>query len=135
MLNKVILQGRLTANPEQKTTQSGTAVCSFTLAVDRNYKQDNGPTADFINCVAWKKTAEFLARYFRKGQEVLAEGSIQIRTYNDQQGVKRYVTEVQVDNVYFCGPKQEAEQSDTAAPSYPQQEGFTEVTGDDDLPF
>ena len=139
MINKVILQGRLTAFPELKKTTSGTSVCSFTLAVDRSYKQENGPTADFINCVAWKQTAEFVSRYFRKGQEMAIEGSIQVRTYSDQQGAKRSVTEVKVDQVHFCGPKQQAtpdiEAADTApVPSNPA-DGFEEITGDDDLPF
>lgn len=130
MINKVILQGRLTATPELKTTQSGKPVTSFTLAVDRSYKQENGPTADFINCVAWSKTAEFITRYFNKGQEMLVEGEIQVRTYTDQQGVKKYITEVNISAAHFCGPKQQAEQQDE-----PQAAGFTEMDDDDDLPF
>lgn len=133
MINKVILQGRLTANPELKHTQSNKPVTSFTLAVDRSYKQENGPTADFISCVAWDKNAEFITKYFNKGQEMLVEGELQVRTYTDQQGVKKYITEVKVDRAHFCGPKQQAGQPDIEVDE-PQQ-GFTEMSDDDDLPF
>lgn len=133
MINKVILQGRLTANPELKHTQSNKPVTSFTLAVDRSYKQENGPTADFISCVAWDKNAEFITKYFNKGQEMLVEGELQVRTYTDQQGVKKYITEVKVDRAHFCGPKQQAGQPDIEVDE-PQQ-GFTETSDDDDLPF
>lgn len=132
MINKAILQGRLTAEPELKKTQSDVSVCSFTLAVDRRHKQENGPTADFINCVAWRNSAEFLAKYFRKGQEIAVVGSIQVRSYTDNAGNKRYATEVQADEVHFCGPKQQAEGQDEPAPSQPE---FTPVENDDDLPF
>lgn len=133
-MNITILKGRLTNNPELKTTQSGTSVCSFTLAVDKRYTQENGPTADFINCVAWKKTAEFITKYFTKGQEMLVEGSLQVRSYTDNTGAKRYVTEVIVDNVEFCGPKQQVEQPDQEAPQQPVSADI-EVNDDDDLPF
>ena len=134
MINKVILQGRITAQPELKYTQtSSKPVVSFTLAVDRSYKQENGPSADFINCVAWNKTAEFISQYFNKGQEMVAVGAIQVRTYTDQQGVKKYVTEVKVDEVSFCGPKQQ--QGEPEAPSYSQPDSFAPVADDDDLPF
>lgn len=134
MINKVILQGRITAQPELKYTQSNKPVMSFTLAVDRSFKQENGPTADFINCVAWNKTAEFISQYFSKGQEMAIEGAIQVRTYTDQQGVKKYVTEVRVDGVHFCGPKQQ--QGESEAPSFSQPDNnFAEIADDDDLPF
>lgn len=133
-MNITILKGRLTNNPELKTTQSGTSVCSFTLAVDKRYTQENGPTADFINCVAWKKTAEFINKYFTKGQEMLIEGSLQVRSYTDNSGAKRYVTEVIVDNVEFCGPKQQAELTDQETPSQPVNADI-EVDDNDDLPF
>lgn len=135
MLNKAILQGRLTATPELKHTEKGNLVTSFTLAVDRDYKQEGGPTADFINCVAWGKSAEFITKYFVKGQQMIAEGSIQIRTYNDKQGVTKYITEVNVSGVKFCGPKQQAGQPAEADEPSNSQQGFTEVDNDDDLPF
>lgn len=135
-MNITILKGRLTSTPELKYTQSNTPVTSFTLAVDRRYKQENGPTADFISCVAWNKTADFITKYFNKGQEMLAKGEIQVRTYTDKQGVKKYIAEVVINEVDFCGPKH---QTDTAEQSDEQpadsQQDFVEVTGDDDLPF
>jgi single-strand DNA-binding protein len=142
MLNKVVLQGRLTAHPELKTTQTtGTSVCSFRLAVDRSYKKEGSPTADFIDCVAWKNTAEFITRFFRKGQEMLVDGTLQVRTYTDQQGVKKYITEVLVLGVNFCGPKQQApeeEQPDRAEqqePRYQQAPASLDILVDEDLPF
>jgi single-strand DNA-binding protein len=109
MLNKVILMGRLTADPELRSTQNGTSVTQFTLAVDRNYqKQGEERQADFINCVAWKQTAEFIVKYFGKGRMIAVEGSIQSRNYEDKQGNKRTAIEVIVSNANFTGePKQE----------------------------
>ena len=135
MINKAILQGRLTAAPELKYTQSDKPVTSFTLAVDRGYKQENGPTADFINCVAWSKTAEFITRYFIKGQEMAVVGEIQTRSYTDNAGAKRYVTEVNVREVHFCGPKAQAEEPDAETPSQPTQDINAYADDDDDLPF
>ena len=114
MLNKVILLGRLTADPELRSTQNGTSVTQFTLAVDRNYqKQGEERQADFINCVAWKQTAKFIAKYFSKGRMIAVEGSLQTRNYEDKQGNKRTATEVIVSNASFTGePKQESKQSD-----------------------
>ena len=112
-LNKVILGGRLTQNPELKQTQSGVMVLSFSIAVNRKYtpKNEDGSRgqseADFINCVAWRQQAEFISRYFRKGSCICIVGNIQTRTYNDQQGNKRYVTEVVVDESYFVDSKGE----------------------------
>lgn len=108
MLNKVLLQGRLTADPEPQNTQSGIAVVSFCLACDRNFADKNGNrAADFIPCVAWRKTADFVAKYFSKGQQAIVEGSLQSRRYTDKDGNKRTVYEVVADQVYFCGSKQE----------------------------
>lgn len=136
MVNLVVLQGRITAAPELKTTQSGISVCSFTLAVDRRYKQENGPSADFINCVAWRNTAEFIAKYFNKGQEIVVEGSLQVRTYDDKQGVKKYITEVQVENANFCGPKQQAtEPAEGGNAPYSPDIDYEDIDDDDDLPF
>ncbi len=133
-MNIVILKGRLTANPELKTTQSGTSVCSFTLAVDRRYKNENGPSADFINCVAWKNKAEFINKYFTKGQEIMVGGNLQIRSYTDNAGAKRNVTEVVVLEAEFCGPKQQAEQPEPETPQQPASVDI-ECDNDDDLPF
>ena len=112
-LNKVILGGRLTQNPELKQTQSGVMVLSFSIAVNRRFasKNEDGsrsqPEADFINCVAWRQQAEFISRYFHKGSCICIVGNIQTRSYNDQQGNKRYVTEVVVDESYFVDSKNE----------------------------
>ena len=105
MLNKIILQGRLTRDPELRSTTTGTPVASFSLAVDRGGK-DKG--ADFIDCVAWRKTGEFAASYFKKGSLALVEGKLQIRDWTDKDGNKRKAAEVVVDNMHFCGPKQDA---------------------------
>ncbi|MBO7452728.1 MAG: single-stranded DNA-binding protein [Clostridiales bacterium] len=102
-MNKVILIGRLAKDPEVRNTSNQTAVCSFTIAVDRRFKDGNGQRqADFINCVAWRQTATFIGNYFRKGSKIAVTGSIQTRTYDDNQGQKRYVTEVVVDEAEFC---------------------------------
>lgn len=112
-LNKVILGGRLTANPELKQTPSGVMVLSFSIAVDRRYssKSDDGQMgqrqADFINCVAWRERAEFISRYFHKGSSICIVGQIQTRSWTDQQGNKRYTTEVMVDESYFVDSKSE----------------------------
>jgi len=112
-LNRIDLMGRLTADPQLRKTQSGVSVASFTLAVDRDYKgQDGQRETDFIPCVAWRGTAEFLDRNFVKGQLAIVTGSLQIRSYTDKEGNKRTATEVMVDNVYFGGPKKEAQTID-----------------------
>jgi single-strand DNA-binding protein len=142
MLNKAILQGCLTATPELKTTQSGTSVCSFTLAVGRSYKKEGSPDTDFIRCVAWKSTAEFITRYFRKGQQMLVDGTVQVREY-EQNGVKKYITEVLVLGVNFCGPKQQENQQqeqeepaqEQQAPRYQTAPASWEEIGEEDLPF
>ena len=105
-MNKVILIGRLTKDPELKTTPSGTPTTTFTIAVDRNFTNQNGQReADFINCVAWRKQAENISRYCFKGSQVAVEGRIQTRSYDAQDGTKRYVTEIICDNVTFLGSK------------------------------
>ena len=106
MLNRVILMGRITQDLEVRQTQNGTPSLQFTVAVDRSYKDQSGqyPT-DFINCVAWRQTAEFIGKYFGKGRLIALEGNLRTRTYDDKNGVKRYVTEVYVDNASFTGEK------------------------------
>lgn len=103
MLNKIFLQGRLVADPELRHTQSGVAVASFRIAVDRNYKdRETGERkADFINVVAWRQTGEFVSRFFTKGRMAIVEGELQTRDYTDRDGNRRYATEVVADNVYF----------------------------------
>jgi single-strand DNA-binding protein len=102
-MNKVILIGRLTKDPEVKNTASQVTVCRFTIAVDRRFKDNNGQRqADFISCVAWRQTASFISSYFHKGSKIAVVGSIQTRTYDDNSGQKRYVTEVVVDEAEFA---------------------------------
>ena len=108
MINNVVLMGRLTAAPELKTTQSGISTVRFSVAVERRYnKQGEERQTDFIDCVAWRQTAEFVSKYFNKGSMIAVEGSIQTRNYDDKNGNKRKAVEVQVDNVSFCGSKGE----------------------------
>ena len=127
-MNKVILMGRLTRDPETRYTQgNNTAVCSFSLAVNRRFKQEGQPDADFINVTAWAKTAEFVSKYFTKGQQVGVIGRIQTRNYDDKDGKKVYVTEVVAEEVYFADSKKEQNTTTSA--------GFMAVEGDSDLPF
>ncbi|MDL2238431.1 single-stranded DNA-binding protein [Christensenellaceae bacterium OttesenSCG-928-K19] len=105
-MNKVILVGNLTRDPELRTTSGGISVTSFTVAVSRRYKsQDGQQQADFINCVAWRSTADFVAKYFVKGSKIGLSGSIQTRTYDDANGVRKYVTEVVAEDVEFVTSK------------------------------
>lgn len=131
-MNKSILVGRLTKDVELKTTQSGVSVCSFTIAVNRKFKNSEGNyDADFINCVAWRGQAEFLSKYFEKGSVVGIVGTIQTRSY-DSDGHKVWVTEVVADEVSFVGGKKE--ESNEAVEKHPV-EGFMPVPDDDSLPF
>ena len=108
-MNKIILIGRLTKDPELRYTQSGTAVVGFNLAVDRRFVNQNGEReADFINCVAWNKTAEFVANYFQKGKGIAIEGRLQVRSYDDNNGQRRWVTEVVAEQVEFVGGKNDS---------------------------
>jgi len=124
-MNKVILIGRLTKDPEIRYTQTSKAVANFTIAVSRRFKKDE---ADFINCVAWEKTAEFISKYFSKGGMIAVVGSIQTRTWEDNEGKKRYITEVIADEAYFTGSKSKTE-TDKATDTWPPDDE------DDDLPF
>jgi len=109
MLNVVVLMGRLTADPELRTSSSGISYCRFTVAVDRSFaKPGEEKKTDFINCVAWRQTAEFVSRYFTKGQMIAVEGSIQTGSYTNKDGAKVYTTDIQVDNVSFTGSKRES---------------------------
>ena len=133
MLNKIVLMGRLTRDPELRRTQSGTAVASFTLAVDRDYKpQDGERETDFIDIVAWRGTGEFVSKYFTKGRMAVVEGRLQVRDWKDKDGAKRRSTEVIADNVYF-GDSKRSESDTPAEPSGEFQELPEEEKGE--LPF
>lgn len=136
-MNKAILIGRLTRDVELRTTASGVSVASFSIAVNRRFKNaDGGYDADFINCVAWRQQAEFISKYFKKGQQIGLVGSIQTRTYDDKDGKKVYVTEVAVDEAEFVGSKSDKkEEALPEMPSIPDNDGFVPAPADDDLPF
>lgn len=127
--NKVILMGRLTADPELKQTQSGTAVTSFNLAVDRKYSKSEEKKCDFITVVAWRQAAEFICKSFTKGQAMLVCGELQTRSWEDQQGNKRYATEVVVNEVNFCEAKKSSEGNNTAPTTNGSQSGNTGTYG------
>ena len=149
MLNCSIIQGRLTADPELRHTNSDLSVTSFSVAVDRDYtKQGEEKQADFINVVAWRKTAEFVDKYFRKGSQIIVQGRLQTRKWKDNDGHNRYATEIVADHINFCGSKKDnpADISgpEDPAPASPPAAGagkpagggdFVEIAGDDDLPF
>jgi single-strand DNA-binding protein len=130
MLNKVIIQGRLTKEPDLRTTTSDISVCGFTIACDKG--KDKG--ADFLECIAWRNTAEFITKYFSKGSMILVEGKLQTRTYTDKQGNNRKVVEIVVDQAHFCESKKA---SDTKAPESfgGNVAEFEEVADDEELPF
>lgn len=138
MLNKVMVMGRLTADAELRSTQSGTHVASFTLAVDRDFRPQGGDReTDFINCVAWKGTADFVANYFSKGSMAVIVGRLQTRRFETQDGQKRSVTEVIAENVYFGDSKKETANNTPIAPSAAPSadiDGFMPVE-EEDLPF
>lgn len=150
MLNRVILMGRLVADPELKTTQSGLSVTSFRIAVERSYtKAGEERQTDFINIVCWRNTAEFVCKYFPKGSLIALEGQLQTRTYQDKDGTSKYIVEVLADKVSFTGEKTAEKQSkSTQTQGYPAPAGaaptvyasgsdraFEEMPIDDDLPF
>lgn len=119
MLNKVFLMGRLTRDPEQRMSQSGVSVVSFSLAVDRDFqRQGEEKQTDFINCVAFRNTADFIKRYFVKGQLVCVGGSIQTRTWTGQDGKKNYVTEVIVSEAHFTGDRRDGNGGGNSNPQY-----------------
>ena len=154
MLNVVALLGRLTADPELRRTPSGVSVTTFTVAVNRSYvKQGGERQTDFIDVVAWRNTAEFISKYFRKGQMIAVQGSIQTRSYEDKQGNKRKAVEISADNVYFADSKSSSQGGQSAggytvpdysapaaapaAPSFSQgsADDFAVVSDNEDLPF
>ena len=129
MLNNVVLMGRLTKDPELKQTPQGVSVATFSLAVDRNYGKTEEKQTDFINITAWRSTADFVAKYFTKGQLVAVRGRLQTRTWQDQSGQKRYATDVVADEVFFAESRGKAEQTD----ENPIMDGFS--VSDENLPF
>ena len=130
MLNKIILMGRLTRDPELRRTQSGTAVTSFSPAVDRDFKSQGGEKeTDFIDIVAWRNTAEFVSRYFTKGRMAVVEGRLQIRDWTDRDGGKRRSAEVIAENVYFGDSKREGGSDYSAAPAYSAPRGYAAPMG------
>lgn len=138
-MNKVILMGRLTKDPDLRyTSGNNTAVASFTLAVNRKGAKDGQPQADFINCQAWSKTAEFIGKYFAKGQQVAVIGRIQNRSWDDKEGKKHNVTEVIVEETFFADSKREqAPSTPRPAQSESDDSGFYPVSDSesDELPF
>ena len=144
MLNKIVIMGRLTRDPELRRTASSTAVAGFTLAVDRDFKSQNGEkSTDFIDVVAWRNTAEFVAKYFTKGRMAVVEGRLQIRDWKDKDGNNRRSAEVVAENVYFGDSKRDgAPAGDYAAPMggyaapVSTTSSFSEIEDEDgDLPF
>ena len=151
--NKVILIGHLTNDPELKQTTSGVSVCSFSIGINRRFVTEGAQNVDFINIVAWRQSAEFVARYFKKGNPILVSGQLQTRNYTDSQGQKRYVTEVVADEVAFVENKIENKSTDTtvSVPPNPANFGgnsykptgytsnnnpqFEEIPNDEQLPF
>lgn len=148
MLNVVAIMGRLVADPELRTTQNGNNVCSFRIACDRNYTaQGQERQADFIDIVAWRNQAEFVAKYFQKGSLIAVDGSLQTRQYQDRNGNKRTAVEVIANNISFAGAKKAEKVDDGGeappkdyrepAPAYSQgsADDFAVISDDDDLPF
>ena len=134
MLNRVVLIGRLTKDPELRYTPNGVAITNFTLAVERNFKNAQGEKeTDFFNCQVFKQLAELCANYLAKGKLASIDGRIQIRTYNDKDGQKHWVTEIIGENVQFLSPK--GESSQTEASGSPGSKFGHEVNLDDDIPF
>lgn len=126
--NKVILGGRLTADVELKQTSQGVSVCQFSIAINRRTSKEQEQQADFINCVAWRNTAEFISKYFKKGSSICVSGSLQTRSWTDGNGNKKFATEVKVDDAYFVDGKSESEAQEPTP-------NFTEIDLDDDFPF
>lgn len=132
MLNRIIVMGRMTRDPELRRTNSGTAVASFTVAVDRDFKSQSGEKeTDFIDVVAWRNTAEFVSKYFSKGRMAVVEGRLQIRDWTDKDGNKRRSAEIVADSVYFGDSKRDGGETAQSEP----QCGFSEIEDAGDFPF
>ena len=138
MLNHITIMGRLTRDPELRRTGSGVAVTSFTLAVDRDFKAENGEKeTDFIDCVAWRQTGEFVSKYFTKGRMAVVSGRLQIRSWTDKDGNKRRSAEVVADNVYFGDSKHDTQNGNAGTQAQEQPQNDFAMLDDDDaqLPF
>ena len=133
MMNKIFLQGRLCADPEYKQTVNGVSLCNFRLAVERDYRGGDGEkVTDFINCTAWRGTADFVAKYFGRGQMMLIVGALTSRNYEDKNGQKRTAYEVQADHVYFSGGGEKRDAAPAAAaapPAYPEPTAYSPPPG------
>lgn len=136
MLNHIAVMGRLTKDPELRYTSNQTPVASFTVAVDRDYSgRDSGERqTDFINCVAWRSTAEFVSKYFHKGSMAVVSGRLQVRNYQDNSGNNRTAAEIVTENVYF-GESKRGTDASANQPAPAQQSGFYDVDNDGELPF
>ena len=138
-LNKVVLAGRLTSDVELRQTTSGVSLCTFTIAVRRKFVKDTEPATDFIKCLAWRGTAEFISRYFEKGSALCITGSIQTRSWTNQQGQRQYATEIVADDAMFVDGKNDVDEPPVTTPDIP--DAYTKTTTqdhpkvDDDLPF
>lgn len=140
MLNHITVMGRLTRDPELRRTASGVAVASFTIAVDRDFadKQSGEKKTDFLDCVAWRQTGEFVSKYFTKGRMIVVDGRLEIRDWTDKEGNKRRSAEINVSNAYFGDSKREESNGQSAAPAYPTAPAQDFALLDDDdaqLPF
>lgn len=132
-MNAICITGRLCSHPELKTTTSGVSVCAVNVAVDRDYKQNGEKVCDFIPCVFWRGTAEFVSKYFGKGDGIAVTGSLESRRYTDKNGNNRIVWEVKADKVNFCGSKKSNSDNQITAPEY--KADIDEIISDDDSPF
>lgn len=134
--NLCVLGGRVVRDPEMKTTSSGICVTSFSVAVQRNYKGDDGQKAtDFINCTAWRKTAEAVCKYFKKGSSILCQGQLNVRKWKDKNGNDRYATEVLVDSVFFVDSRGEVESVTVVSERASSSGGEYEEVSEDEIPF
>lgn len=132
MLNVVAMEGRLTHDPELRQTTSGKSVASFTIACDRGFKTADGKSqADFLDCVAWERRAEFICRYFGKGDLIVIDGRLQTRKYQDKSGNNRTAVEIYVNNAHFAGKKESAAPASTSSPDV----DYEPISDDEDLPF
>ena len=138
MLNHITIQGRLTRDPELRRTGSGVAVASFTVAVDRDFATNGEKETDFIDCVAWKQTGEFVSKYFSKGRMIVVSGRLQIRSWNDKDGNKRRTAEIVADNVYFGDSKSDTQNQNSGyvGSAKVENNNFAVIDeSDDQLPF
>lgn len=134
-MNKIVLTGRLVHTPELKTTPSGVSVCRFSIAVDRKFKVNGEKVTDFFDCVAWRSTGEFVAKYFDKGRKIGVMGEMQSRQYEARDGSNRRAWEVSVDDVEFCDTKPTGAEQATTAYGMGKQDDFAVIEDTGDLPF